>query len=120
MLQQQDCGQLPGYATAKWDAPVIPDGAMDAEGGQGSDPGPREGPNSLWQVPGSLACGSASGMTGVGSYAVRFTSMRLAFGSTVAASGLGRLTVSTPSLNAADTLSGSTSKGTVVVRWNAP
>jgi hypothetical protein len=75
--------------------------------------------NSPHEVPDSLACGSASGMTGVGGYA-RFTSMRLDFGPTVALSGLGRLIVSTPSLKAADTLSGVTSKGTVMVRWNAP
>ena len=46
-------------------SPVIPDGAMHAEGGQRSDPGPREaGSDSPAEVPDSLACGSASGMTG--------------------------------------------------------
>jgi len=49
--------------------PVIPDGAMAAAGGQRSDPGPREGCDSLPEVPDSLALGpagrgSASGMTG--------------------------------------------------------
>ena len=45
--------------------PVIPDGAMRAEGGERSDPGPPEaGSDSLAEVPDSLACGSASGMTG--------------------------------------------------------
>ena len=57
-------------AIARADAPVIPDGAMLAEGGQRSDPGPREaGSDSLPEVPDSLAPGpagrgSASGMTG--------------------------------------------------------
>jgi len=46
-------------------SPVIPDGAMHAEGGQRSDPGPREaGSDSPAELPDSLACGSASGMTG--------------------------------------------------------
>ena len=43
--------------------PVIPDGAMRAEGEQRSDPGPREC-DSLHEVPDSLAFGSTSGMTG--------------------------------------------------------
>ena len=52
--------------------PVIPDGAMQTEGEQRSDPGPREaGSDSLSEVPDSLAPdqvrGSASGMTGVSS-----------------------------------------------------
>jgi 5-oxoprolinase (ATP-hydrolysing) len=46
--------------------PVIPGGAMRAEREQRSDPGPREArSDSLAEVPDSLACGSASGMTGV-------------------------------------------------------
>jgi excinuclease ABC subunit C len=45
------------------EAPVISGGAMRAEGGQRSEPGPREA-GSLPEVPDSLACGSASGMTG--------------------------------------------------------
>jgi excinuclease ABC subunit C len=44
--------------------PVIPDGAMQAEGAQRSDPGPREDSDSLDEVPDSLACGPASGITG--------------------------------------------------------
>jgi excinuclease ABC subunit C len=52
------------------EAPVIPDGAMRAEGEQRSDPGPpEEGLGSPHEVPDSLALGpagrgSASGMTG--------------------------------------------------------
>jgi excinuclease ABC subunit C len=49
--------------------PVIPDGAMRAEGEQHSDPGPRQaGADSRHEVPDSLprpSPGSASGMTGV-------------------------------------------------------
>jgi 5-oxoprolinase (ATP-hydrolysing) len=46
--------------------PVVPGGAMPAKGEQRSDPGPREaGSDSFREVPDSLACGSASGMTGV-------------------------------------------------------
>jgi 5-oxoprolinase (ATP-hydrolysing) len=44
--------------------PVIPDGAMRAGGEQCSDPGPRDGPDSLREVPDSLDFVSASGMTG--------------------------------------------------------
>jgi hypothetical protein len=45
--------------------PVIPDGAMRAEREQRSDPGPREaGADSFREVPDSLDCVSASGMTG--------------------------------------------------------
>jgi hypothetical protein len=44
---------------------VIPDGAMRAEREQCSDPGPREtGSDTFQEFPDSLACGSASGMTG--------------------------------------------------------
>src|SRR5262249_25585909 len=46
-------------------APVIPDGEMRAEGELLSDPGSGEaGSDSSHEVPDSLACGSASGMTG--------------------------------------------------------
>jgi len=45
--------------------PVIPAGAMRAEGGQRSEPGPRGALDSLVEVPDSLgASASASGMTG--------------------------------------------------------
>jgi 5-oxoprolinase (ATP-hydrolysing) len=45
--------------------PVIPDGAVRAEGERRSDPGPREaGSDSLAEVPDSLDLVSASGMTG--------------------------------------------------------
>jgi len=46
-------------------SPVIPDAGLRAEGEQPSDPGPREvRSDPLDEVPDSLACGSASGMTG--------------------------------------------------------
>jgi excinuclease ABC subunit C len=55
-------------AEAPSSSPVIPDGALRAEGGQRSDPGPREaGYDSSREVPDSLAYGSASGMTGASS-----------------------------------------------------
>ena len=44
--------------------PVIPAGAMRAIGERRSEPGTREGPDSLPEVPDSLASGLASGMTG--------------------------------------------------------
>src|SRR6185295_13160001 len=44
--------------------PVIPDGSMRAEGERRSDPEPREERDSPHEVPDSLACGAASGMTG--------------------------------------------------------
>jgi N-methylhydantoinase B len=44
--------------------PVLPDGVMRPKGEQRSDPGSRGGSDSLHKVPDSLACGSASGMTG--------------------------------------------------------
>jgi hypothetical protein len=47
--------------------PVIPDGPMRAKGVQHPDPGSREHVFDSWkEVPDSLACGSASGMTGGG------------------------------------------------------
>jgi hypothetical protein len=42
--------------------PVIPDGAMRADGGQRSDPGPREaGSDSFREVPDSLASAALAG-----------------------------------------------------------
>jgi hypothetical protein len=53
------------YASEPKLSPVIPDGVMRAEGEQHADPGPREaGSGPFWEVPDSLAFGSASGMTG--------------------------------------------------------
>jgi hypothetical protein len=46
-------------------APVIPDGAVRAEGECSSDPGPREPRHDPFdEIPDSLAFGSTSGMTG--------------------------------------------------------
>jgi excinuclease ABC subunit C len=62
-----DEAEAPGAPVIPTSAPVIPDGAMRAEGEQRSDPGPREASDSRHEVPDSLAYGSASGMTGVSS-----------------------------------------------------
>src|SRR5262245_19634798 len=59
------------------------------------------------------ARGALSGMTGHPCSGFFFTSMRRLWGCPGPPSGFGRVTVRTPSLNSAVTLSGSTSKGTV-------